>query len=186
MIDKLLTKGLTENKDNETVTDIKIGDVISFSNAEVSYRIISLIGDEVQLVQMQIHSINIKAVSKEYIEDLLDRSEIEILPHMDRIVNEDKINSRIREAHDTDIKIAIEMQKYFNNEFTMLKTQTGTNFAQSQIERYKYGESIDDFFSRDLIRMHFMINAFYHMICQIGYTTIRSVENQSILLLEKI
>lgn len=52
MIDKLLTKGLTENKDNETVTDIKIGDVISFSNAEVSYRIISLIGDEVQLVQM--------------------------------------------------------------------------------------------------------------------------------------
>lgn len=161
MIDKLLTKGLTENKDNETVTDIKIGDVISFSNAEVSYRIISLIGDEVQLVQMQIHSINIKAVSKEYIEDLLDRSEIEILPHMDRIVNEDKINSRIREAHDTDIKIAIEMQKYFNNDFTMLKTQTGTNFAQSQIERYGIGKTKIWRIYRRFLQSGFDSNALY-------------------------
>ena len=161
MIDKLLTKELTENKDNETVTDIKIGDVISFSNADVSYRIISLIGDEVQLVQMQIHSINIKAVSKEYIGDLLDRSEIEILPHMDRIVNEDKINSRIREAHDTDIKIAIEMQKYFNNDFTMLKTQTGTNFAQSQIERYGIGKTKIWRIYRRFLQSGFDSNALY-------------------------
>jgi len=161
MIDKLLSKELTENEDNKTVPDFKIGDVIAFSNTGVSYRIVSLIDDEVQLVQMNINSINIKAISKDYLNKLLDRSEIQIQQHEDLIVDEDKIDFKIREAHDLDMKIAIEMQKYFKNDYIKLKTQAGTHFAKAQMTKYGIGKTKVWKIYRRFLQSGFDTNALY-------------------------
>lgn len=162
MIDKLLSQETEENGDNTLAKpDFRIGDIISFPGNDLSYRIVSMIDDEIQLVQMDINSININAISRDYLMELLDRSEIQILPHEDLIVDEKKINSKIRQAHDVDVKIALEMQEYFKNDYVRLKTQTGTDFVKAQIDKYGIGKTKIWRIYRRFLQSGFDTNALY-------------------------